>query len=142
MKNQNTIIACAITALVAGIIGFYANNLYQQSQRNSRFGQMGNRTGTGQNRGNANSTTQPGMMRGGALIGEVISKDDKSLTIKLPDGSSKIVILSSSTNYRISSESKLDDIAIGKTISILGTSNADGSTTASSVELNPITRSR
>lgn len=142
MKNQNMIVACAVTAVVAGAIGFYGNNYYQQNQRNSRFGGTGNGTGLPQNQnGFARGTSgyaQPQMMRNGIVAGEVIAKDDKSITVKLPDGSSKIIILSSNTSYRISNDAKLDDVVVGKTVSVFGTTNADGSTTAASIELNPI----
>lgn len=143
MKNQNMIVACTVTAVVAGSIGFFGNNLYQQSQRNSRFPQMENRTGNGQNNfgtnRQVNGSIQPGMMgRGGALNGEVTAKDNKTLTIKLSDGSSKIVILSDNTTYRTSTETTQDKVEIGTKIAAFGTTSTDGTTVATSIEVNPI----
>lgn len=144
MKNQNVVVWCLVTAVVVGGVGFWGGNMYAQNQRTNRFAQMGNRTGNIQNanggiRG-ANGSAQPGagMMRGGAVVGEVTAKDDKSITVKMTDGSSRIVILSGSTAYRISNESTLDEVAVGKTIAVQGTPNSDGSTTATSIELNPV----
>ncbi|MFH2085758.1 MAG: DUF5666 domain-containing protein [bacterium] len=146
MKNTNLILAVALTAVVAGGGGFWGGTKYSQNQRNDRFGQIGNRTGNTQNSNNVTrsvgGSAQPGieMMRGGAVVGEVTAKDDKSMTVKLPDGSSKIVILSSTTTYRMASETTADELQVGKSVAIQGTHNADGSTTATSIELNPVMR--
>lgn len=144
MKNQSMIVACSITAVIAASLGYYGNNFYLQSQRNTRFGMAGNRVINGQNFNGAGrdnfGSSQPQMMRNGIVAGEVTAKDDKSITVKLADGSSKIIILSSTTNYRISNDSKIDDVEVGKTVSVFGTTNSDGSTTATSIELNPIMR--
>ena len=131
MKNNNLVIGCVITAVVAGGVGFYGGTIYQQNQRGARFAQ--GRTPNASNVPN-------GFMRGGAVLGEITAKDDKSLTVKMTDGSSRMVILSDATIYRLSSESTIDEVAVGKTVSVSGTPNSDGSTTATSIELNPVMR--
>ena len=145
MKNQNMIIGCVLSAIIAGGAGFYGGTKYQSPRSLSRAGQFAGRGTAGQNIGSSgrgtNGSAQPGLgLRGGAVLGEVTAKDDKSLTIKLSDGSSKIVILSDSTTYRTTSESGLDSVEIGMTISSFGESNTDGSLTASNVEINPVGR--
>lgn len=142
MKNQQLIIGCVISAVVGGGLGFYGNTLYTQSQRNNRMSQFTN-TRTGQFNGAqtgrpGNGVGQTSGMRGGAVNGEVMAKDDKSLTVKLADGSSKIVILSGSTTYRHTSDSSLSEIAVGTKISTFGTANADGSVTAQNIQIDPI----
>lgn len=136
MKNSKLMLAVALTAVVMGGVGFWGGNQYSQNIRSSRFGQMGNRIGA-----RPNGSTQPGSgMRGGMILGEVSAKDDKSITVKMPDGSSKLVILSSTTTYRTATEISADELQVGKNVVVQGTQNADGSTTASSIELNPVMR--
>jgi len=149
MTNQNMVIGCIATAVIAGGVGVYGGMTYQKSQVTSQFGQRMGGTrmeidrddARGGNRQNTGTGTGQGMMgRGGAIVGEITAKDDKSVTVKMVDGSSKIVVLSSDTTYRISNDTKLDEVTVGKTIAVQGTTNSDGSTTATSIELNPIAR--
>jgi hypothetical protein len=80
-----------------------------------------------------------GAGRAGAnfLSGEVISKDEKSLTIKLPDGSTKIIFFSDSTQISKTTEGSIGDIEIGKQIMVSGDQNSDGSYTAKTIQLSP-----
>lgn len=75
--------------------------------------------------------------KGGAgfLSGEVISKDEESLTIKMPDNSSKIVFLSASTTVSKMTDGLIKDIEVGKQIMVSGTQNSDGSYSASNVQI-------
>jgi uncharacterized protein YneF (UPF0154 family) len=71
------------------------------------------------------------------ISGQVISKDEKSLTLKLPDGSTKIVFFSDSTQISKATEGRIDDIEIGKQIMVSGEQNPDGSYTAKTIQLSP-----
>ncbi len=77
---------------------------------------------------------------GGQVLGEITSVDDKSITVKNQDGSSKIVILSDKTEINKASEAAKTDLKIGEKVSAFGTTNSDGSVTAQNIQLNPITR--
>lgn len=75
-------------------------------------------------------------MKGMAPVnGEIISQDDTSITIKMPDGSSKIVILSDQTKVNKSSEGAKTDLKTGEKVTAFGTQNQDGSITAQSVSI-------
>ena len=71
------------------------------------------------------------------LNGEVIAKDEQSLTLKMPDGGSKIVFFSDSTQISKTTEGLINDIDIGKQIMVSGDQNSDGSYTAKTIQLSP-----
>ena len=72
------------------------------------------------------------------LTGEIISQGDDSLTIKLSDGSTKIVFVSDSTQITKSVDGVLNDLATGEQIFIAGDENPDGSYTAKTIQLSPV----
>ena len=69
--------------------------------------------------------------------GEIISADDKSVTVKLPDGGSRIIFFSDSTKITKSAEGSGEDLKVGENIMANGTANDDGSITAETIELRP-----
>ncbi len=134
-----------IAAIFAGGIGFYGGLRYGQAKnsggaggqgnfqnlsaadRQARFGQMGFAGG------------RMGSSRQGAGFanGDVISQDDKSITIKLRDGGSKIIFVSSSTAISKFAAGTAHDLAVGTQVSVTGLANTDGSITAQTVQVRP-----
>ncbi len=136
MKN-NHIVITIIVALVVGAAAFYGGMQYQKSQRgNVTFGTAGQGRQFGGQFGSRN-----GGGAGGAgfrpVVGEIISSDATSMTVKSPDGSSKIVLLSSKTTINKSAAGSVSDLKTGEQVAAFGTQNSDGSLTAQSVQLNP-----
>jgi len=129
-----------IAALLVGGIGFYAGVQFQLTKSTTYGGpMMGNQRNFGQAPGNTN-----GMMNGqrangtrGPIAGEIISMDATSITVKLPDGSSKIVVISATTPVSTSADAKITDLKSGDKIGVFGITNTDGSVTAQTIELNP-----
>ena len=136
MKNKTTIIACLLCGLVFGVGGFYGGMKYQQSKVSSRGGFMmqgnfnGQKQGAGTNLRGANGNAGAGMANG-----EIIAKDEKSITVKLRDGGSKIIFYSTSTQVKKIIDGAAADLEIGKQATISGTSNQDGSITAQAIQM-------
>lgn len=130
-KKKNIILGGVILVLI--ILSFFAGLQYGKSTVNSAVRQnpMMNGNGNGFNRDQGNGGIR---QRGSFTGGEVINKDDKSITIKLQDGGSKIIFFSSTTRIMKSLEGTFDDITIGEQITVTGTQNSDGSVTAQSIQ--------
>ncbi|MCG2690384.1 hypothetical protein L6252_03870 [Candidatus Parcubacteria bacterium] len=131
MKSKIMIIALVLF-LVGGASGFFGGVQYQKSKNPlsgmQRFGAMvaGTTGGSNQRRGLTEGQT--------AVSGEVISKDETSLTLKLPDNSSKIILLTDSVSVRKTSESNIGEVALGEQIVVQGQQNQDGSVVAQSIQ--------
>ena len=131
MKNLNQYIITFVLLVLVGGGGFFAGTKYQQSKTPAGFGQRGF---TGQRNGGmtGNRTFRP-------VSGDIVASDDKSITVKLADGSSKIVLLSSKTTISKASAGTKADLTTGTKVAVFGTDNADGSVSASNVQINPMT---
>ncbi|MBI2314508.1 hypothetical protein HYU93_00390 [Candidatus Daviesbacteria bacterium] len=128
MKNNIIAIIVAV-ALVVGAGGFFAGMKYQQSK--SPTGRFANFQGA--RMGNFAQGTQ-GFR---PVNGEIIGSDDKIITVKLSDGSSKIVLLSDNTAITEATSAAKESLAVGKQVMVLGSNNSDGSVTAQNIQLNP-----
>lgn len=132
MKNNNLIITILIVIIVAGG-SFFAGMKYQQSKqpqfnRQANGGQGIMRNGQGNRQG-----FRP-------VSGDIISSDNKSITVKLADGSTKIVLINDQTIINKADTATIGDLTTGQKVAVFGTDNADGSVTAQNIQLNPIMR--
>lgn len=80
--------------------------------------------------GNGNGNFAP-------VRGEIISSDDKSVTVKMPDGSSKIVLLGGNTSISEATATSKESLKAGEQVVVFGSENSDGSVTAQTIQLNP-----
>lgn len=154
-KLITTIIAVAV---IVGGVAFYGGIKYTEGKNpRGRFSQADFQNlspeerqqrfqGLGANVGDAfGDHDRGGSFRGGRfgsgadgsrpLAGEIISQGDDSLTIKLSEGSTKIVFVSDSTEITKSIEGTISDLSEGEQIFVNGTENPDGSYTAQMIQL-------
>lgn len=133
--NKNIIIGAIIGVLVVGGSAFYAGTkVSQSSDRPTGFpeGQAGQFRG-GQS-GPSGAQSRQGMF-GGGTVGEIIAKDDTSITVKLTDGGSKIILLSASTSINKTQAGTVADLIVGENVVVIGQANSDGSVNAQSIQL-------
>lgn len=148
MKDKNIAITI-IVALVVGGVSFFGGMKYQQNRTGNLRNQIGNQFqgavsqndrgqfGTGTSRtNNGNGTANRGSFR--PVNGEITAVDGQSITVRLVDGSSKIVIFSDKTEVNKAQAATTADLKIGETVAVFGSDNSDGSVAAQSIQLNPI----
>ncbi len=141
MKNYKKIIPIILAVLIIGGGAFFGGIKYSESkrpnsanfqnfrnltpeqiqQRAGQAGSAGTRFGNGQN----------------VATGEIISKDDSTITLKLSDGGSKIIFYSDSTQISKTIEATTNDLQVGETLMVNGQANDDGSLTAQTIQLRP-----
>lgn len=144
---KKNIIVTVVIALLVGAGSFYAGMKYDQSknptanrnaggfanlspeERQARLQQFGAIGQSGGVRG-----TQA---NGGFATGEIISKDEKSITIELQDDGSKIVFFSDNTPIMKTASSTPQDLVSGEFVTVTGTTNQDGSISAQSIQIRP-----
>ena len=128
--NKNIIITAVIMLIIGAGIGYFgANTLHPATPAQNM---RGNFAGAG------------GMMRGGngaggLLSGTVAAKDSGSVTINTRDGSSHVVIVTPDTTVSKSVSGSLSDVATGTDVIVSGTTNSDGSVSASVIQIRPAT---
>ncbi|MFZ5535812.1 MAG: hypothetical protein ACOY3M_06715 [Patescibacteria group bacterium] len=137
MKQQMMVIVLGVAIAAGG--GFFAGTKYQQTKR-GQFFTRGSANFSGRGAGTMMGTGNG--MRGGLrpVGGEIMKTDAKSITVKLPDGSSKIILLSEKTQINKASEGTISDLISGTQVAVFGSENADGSVTAQNIQINPILR--
>ncbi len=127
--------------IVVGGISFYAGMHYAKngsvgksgfdSQANVNQGRFGQ---PGAGRGRAFG----GGVSGGLTNGEIMSKDDKTITIKMRDGSSKIIFFSNATKIEKPAIAQVSDLVAGQQVMVMGDANSDGSLTAKSIQVREV----
>lgn len=149
--NKFFLITPAVAVVVGGV-AFLGGIKYEQLKRptslvmtnedmgrggvNGQFMMSSGRTLDGKG-----ATGKPGrvmMINGGPVMGEIIAQDDTTMTVKSPDGSAKIVLLSETTSINKASQAAKTDLKVGEKVQVFGTANADGSVTAQTIQLNPL----
>ncbi len=135
------IIISAVIVIVVGAGSFYGGMKYDQSKtasaRSQRVGQF---TGQGAAANLAGRFGGAGAGRNAAngsafASGQIVQVGANSITVQMSDGSSKVILFSGSTQINKEATGSATDLATGKTITIQGDSNSDGSITAKTIQV-------
>ena len=134
--NTKIIIPVVLALIIGAGAGFFGGTKYEQSKTLSRFAN-GNRQFVGRNGnvGNGQVGQNGGNYR--PVNGEILSVDDNGITVKMQDGSQRIVIINDQTAINKTSEATKSDLTVGESVAVFGTQNSDGSVTAQNVQINP-----
>jgi len=118
-----------ILVVVVAAAAFWGGVTYEKSKTPSfAGGGAGGRFGG--RFGGAGGTS--GMM---PVSGQIVSTGNSTITVKLPNGSSKIVDLSSQTKINKSTQGSVSDLTSGQQVTAFGSANSDGSITAQAVNV-------
>jgi hypothetical protein len=134
--KKNSLIVAILLILVAGGAGFFGGMKFGENKIQSQF--QGFRGQNGQRTGNDMTGARGTGLR--PVVGTILSVDNGSMTVKLQDGSSKIVLISDKTEISKAGQATTADLKVGDTVSALGQTNSDGSVTAQNIQLNPVVR--
>jgi hypothetical protein len=72
---------------------------------------------------------------GGMVSGSIIAVDSNSITIQTPDGNTKIVLFGASAAISLVTQGSAADLTTGANVVVSGTTNTDGTVTATSIRL-------
>lgn len=132
MKNNTLLIIVLVIVFAAA--GFFAGMQYQKGQSgNFANQQMGNNPQGGFRRGGQGG--QNGAFR--PTVGQIVNSDATSITVKMQDGSTKIVLISAKTQFSKTDKTTKDELQNGTEVGVFGTNNPDGSVTAQTIQINP-----
>ncbi|MFH1758985.1 MAG: hypothetical protein ABH822_00275 [Patescibacteria group bacterium] len=150
---KKTILITIAVAIIVGASAFYGGMKYAASgnprngfspqdfqnlqnlspeERQQRMEEMGLNNRADNFRG---QTGQLGANGARPLSGEILSQTEDGFTIKLPDGSTKIVFTSDSTEITKSTTGSLSDLKTSQQIMVNGAENPDGSFTAKTIQI-------
>src|SRR4030042_5967753 len=116
MMNKQIIIGAVLVAVVAGGAGYYLGSRtggqnfrdfadMTAEERQARVGQF---AGNGTQQGGLS-----GSRFGGGGVGEIVSRNDNSITVGARDGGSRIVLVPSATTVSVMTTGSLDAPPVG-----------------------------
>ena len=147
-KKKHIITMVGIMIIIAGGM-FYGGMQYGTSKATSAAAQskQGQGRGNGGSNGAMDSGGPAGQQRGqrgpngaaggGFSSGQIISKDDTSITVKMRDGGSRIIYYSGSTSIGKTATGTATDLSVGQDVMVNGSSSADGSIAADNIQIRP-----
>ena len=128
--TKNTRLIIIVSAIVLAIVAFYGGDLYGKNSAQKAFPSGFSAGGGG--RGNRTRPTGADFMSG-----QIIAKDDRSITLKTRDGNTKIIFYSESTDVGKFVKGATGDLSTNETVMVTGKTNPDGSLTATNIQIRP-----
>ena len=134
-KSTNSLAITILVAVLVGAVAFYGGMQFEKTKTGGTQAQLANGAGGGQ-RGFGRFGGGAGARNGARPVtGTIVSQDANSITVKMQDGSTKIVNLTSSTTINKSSTAAISDLKTGEQVTAFGQANSDGSVNAQMVSL-------
>ena len=136
MNKKNKIILGIVILLIVVGGSFYSGMIYGKSQAPKASSLAASFRSFSGTRTGASGTS--------LVSGSIISNNGSSITLQLPStaGStstgSKIIFYSDATQISKTAIGTSADLTAGTTVSVTGTTNSDGSVTASSIQIRPV----
>ena len=126
-----------ILIIVFAAAGFYGGTVYQKSQLRAGFasGVAGGQFGGARRFAAGGQGGTGGAAAMTPVRGQIVSTGNNSITVKLQNGSSKIVNLTGQTKVNKTTSGSASDLKSGITVTAIGTTNSDGSVTAQDVTI-------
>jgi len=142
--NQRSLIIAVAACLVVGAGAFAGGMAYGRSGSTAAGARLA-ANGAAFDRGNGQGFTRNGAagsrtggrMFGGNVVGEILKIDSQSLTVKLPDGGSRLVFLTDKTTVLKTEAAAITDLTQGTTVRVMGSANQDGSVMAQNIQIVP-----
>ena len=127
--NKKISMTMGIVVLMA--VSFYGGMQYGGNNVRAAMQSRGQNFGMSKMRG--------GMRNGmGKILGEILSKDAQSITLKMQDGGSKIIFYTDATKVSKTVTGASTDLAVGASVSVTGTANSDGSVSATELQMRSV----
>ncbi len=130
MIKKNVIFA--VVGVILFISGFYSGTKFVDSKQ-PNFVDKNIMSGQFNTQNNALGSKTNAL--GGGVNGEILLKDENTITLKLRDGNSKIIFYSEKTTISKMASSTSEGLMVGDQATISGSSNSDGSINADSIQV-------
>lgn len=144
---NKTITVGLVAAVVCGLGGYLIGGMHTTTGASGAPSVQGGGGGFAGRNGGTGAARFAG---GGATMGTIIAKDATSITVELRAFGSttpsttgtKIVLYDPSTQIMKTSSGSANDLSVGDNVTVSGTSNSDGSVTATMIQLRPTNLTR
>lgn len=133
--NKYLIIAVIVTAVVAGGTG-YAMGVRAGSSSSSPTVALRGQGAQGGGQGGQNGQNSGrGRFRGNMVSGEILSLDASGITVKLDDGTTRIVFVGDNTSIFETASSSKKALTVGSRVRVSGEPGDAGSVTATRIDV-------
>lgn len=130
-KQWLTVCVGALVLIIIAITVGYKIGKSQQFNKKD-FGTQMTRNGQNRSRG-------PGIMRSenGNVLGSILEQNNDSLTISIPQGGSRTILVTPKTTILKTTSGTKSDLVLKQNVMVTGVNNADGSITANTISIRP-----
>lgn len=146
MNKKSTWIVIGIVLIIAAFVGGleYGKSSTAATTASATANRGSFSGGTGTFAGGAGGRAGRGGAGGGFVAGTIVSIDPTSISVALPNSTSTsattgstVVLYSDGTSILKSVVGSSADLQIGASVTVSGTTNSDGSMSASSIQIRP-----